>query len=815
MRAPVRVLHLAASFGLVAASVLAGFTGTDVYLPSVGSAMGVSPWYTTVWVYNPGSSPANVTFYLLKRQANPSPSQFTDTVPPGDVKRYDDAVQFMFHESVFGALRITSNEKILVSSRVYSRAQTAPDRDSKGQFFGGVPASFAIGAGEKTQIVGARQTSSDRNTADFRFNLGVVETTGASCVVTWRLLDETGAAVGSPVSWNLGAREQRQENLWSMFGTGVPNGRVEVEVSSGSGKVIAFGSSVANGSDDPSTVEMYFADSLLADGSSSGGDITAVIAGQGLTGGGTSGDVTLHVGAGAGIQVNADSVQVASGGITGAMLATDAVDNTKIKDGEVKTNDLANASVTYAKISPAGGSNSQVLKIVSGSVQWAADDAGGLTLPYSGSATSGVAAFEVSNSSSGPAVFGKSTGSNVGVLGSSSGNHGVLGSTTASTAYGVAGQHNTTLNFGYLGGANEGVRGKNSSGNYGYLGSSGYGAYGENTSGNYGYLGSSSYGAYGRNNNGNYGYLGGPVNGVYGFAASTNGNGVLGIANNDADAIGVWGKSSSGYGVYGSGPGGNYGYLGGPGIAVYGGNSNGNYGALGGSDYAVYGVHASGAGGGFGLFGSSVWSGIWGVFAFKGGGRAAGLFAGGIAVDGDLAVSGVKHFVIDHPLDPEHKTLRHACIESSEVLNQYSGNVVTDENGFAEITLPEWFEALNKDFRYQLTVIGRFAQAIVEEEIHNNRFTIRTNFGHVKVSWQVTGVRNDAYMRAHPMVVEEVKPPEEQGTYLSPKEWGQPEEKGRDYPIIQKMREEQAKHQEEMAKHRDEAAKLRAPAGQQ
>ena len=337
MRAPVRVLHLAASFGLVAASVLAGFTGTDVYLPSVGSAMGVSPWYTTVWVYNPGTAPANVTFYLLKRQANPSPSQFTDTVPPGDVKRYDDAVQFMFHESVFGALRITSNEKILVSSRVYSRAQTAPDRDSKGQFFGGVPASFAIGAGEKTQIVGARQTSSDRNTADFRFNLGVVETTGASCVVTWRLLDETGAAVGSPVSWNLGAREQRQENLWSMFGTGVPNGRVEVEVTGGSGKVIAFGSSVANGSDDPSTVEMYFADSLLADGSSSGGDITAVIAGQGLTGGGTSGDVTLHVGAGAGIQVNADSVQVASGGITSAMIANGAVTPSKLFTG----NDLA------------------------------------------------------------------------------------------------------------------------------------------------------------------------------------------------------------------------------------------------------------------------------------------------------------------------------------------------------------------------------------------------------------------------------------------------------------------------------------------
>jgi len=80
------------------------------------------------------------------------------------------------------------------------------------------------------------------------------------------------------------------------------------------------------------------------------------------------------------------------------------------------------------------------------------------------------------------------------------------------------------------------------------------------------------------------------------------------------------------------------------------------------------------------------------------------------------------------------------------MMNIYNGNVVTDENGFAEIILPEWFEALNKDFRYQLTVIDdsdRFVLAKVVQEIHDNRFTIRTNYGHVKVSWQVTGIRKD------------------------------------------------------------------------
>jgi hypothetical protein len=97
------------------------------------------------------------------------------------------------------------------------------------------------------------------------------------------------------------------------------------------------------------------------------------------------------------------------------------------------------------------------------------------------------------------------------------------------------------------------------------------------------------------------------------------------------------------------------------------------------------------------------------------------------------------------------------------------------------VELPEWFEAVNADFRYQLTVIGRFAQAIVEEEIAGNRFAIRTNMAGVKVSWQVTARRNDAWMRAHPFEAERDKPDLERGFYLSPTEHGQPAEKGTEW----------------------------------
>jgi hypothetical protein len=149
-----------------------------------------------------------------------------------------------------------------------------------------------------------------------------------------------------------------------------------------------------------------------------------------------------------------------------------------------------------------------------------------------------------------------------------------------------------------------------------------------------------------------------------------------------------------------------------------------------------------------------------------------------MTIHGNLDVGGSKDFRIDHPLDPENKYLKHAAIESSEVLNQYSGNVVTDGNGSATIQLPEWFGVENIDFRYQLTVVGgRFAQAIISKEIENNQFTISTNAPSVKVSWQVTAKRNDAYMRAHPFQVEEDKPEGKRGFYNHPELFGQPDEK--------------------------------------
>jgi hypothetical protein len=155
---------------------------------------------------------------------------------------------------------------------------------------------------------------------------------------------------------------------------------------------------------------------------------------------------------------------------------------------------------------------------------------------------------------------------------------------------------------------------------------------------------------------------------------------------------------------------------------------------------------------------------------------------GPAGVTGDLTVNGtiyagVKDFRIDHPLDPANKYLYHSSVESSEMMNIYTGNVTTDAEGEATVKMPSWFEAVNTDFRYQLTVMGQFAQAIVGRKIENNQFTIRTSLPNVEVSWQISGVRHDAYAVAHPLVVEQAKPANEAGFYIHPDLYGQPEQK--------------------------------------
>jgi trimeric autotransporter adhesin len=296
----------------------------------------------------------------------------------------------------------------------------------------------------------------------------------------------------------------------------------------------------------------------------------------------------------------------------------------------------------------------------------------------------------------------------------------------------------------------------------------------------------------------------GSIPGVIGQTSSPTGYGVYGVGG-----IGIWGASTlctntsgceGGYFTGFNAPTGAF-QDGGDGIDTFGGTPG--QGAFSGNGMSATGGSATqnssssgGAGvmatGGIGSQGSD--DGIGGVLvggnglatnqsdgegdgvdAYAGSG-VAGNFFGSVNVYGTLTAS-TKDFRIDHPLDPSDKYLIHASVESSEMMNIYTGNITTDAQGVAAVSLPEWFEALNTDFRYQLTVIGQFAQAIISRKIENHQFQIRTSMPNVEVSWQVTAVRQDAYAKAHPLIVEEDKSDHLRGFYIHPELYGAPPEK--------------------------------------
>jgi len=221
--------------------------------------------------------------------------------------------------------------------------------------------------------------------------------------------------------------------------------------------------------------------------------------------------------------------------------------------------------------------------------------------------------------------------------------------------------------------------------------------------------------------------------------------GVEGLAGADpgwywGTNIGVRGHSAAGFGVSGE--------------------TNSGIGAVGATytGFGVYGVN-------FDPSGYALWSN----------GRAQ--VVGDLSVSGNFSATGTKAFKIDNPLQPARQYLLHAAVESDQALNSYSGNVTTDADGFATVKLPAYVAAINKDFRYQLTIVGRSgwgAEAIVWEKLKNDSFTIRTSKPGVEVSWQLSGVRNDPYMRAHPFQPVQQKLGKERGTYLNPRLYGKP-----------------------------------------
>lgn len=327
-----------------------------------------------------------------------------------------------------------------------------------------------------------------------------------------------------------------------------------------------------------------------------------------------------------------------------------------------------------------------------------------------------------------------------------------------------------------------------------------------------------SYGIYGRSDStsgrGVAGFASassGEAVGVFGLTASSNGSGVTGEAwASTGPTVGVYGVtrsfSANAAGVFGEAAqtnviqttigvrGTNRNNSNAAGIGVWGEHAGGGVGVQGTSAYGVgvYGqVISNTAGFSIGVLGTSPFTqgmGVWGLATANSGttygvrgevvspNGYAGYFEGGqgVRVIGNLQATGVKTFVIDHPLDPANKYLYHFAQEGPVIQNVYNGIVTLNSAGTAIVTLPEYFAAINAEpFLYQLTPIGAAMPYLhVAQPISGNQFHIAGGVAGAQVSWEVTATRNDPYLRAHPAVTEVVKPANERGFYLAPEAYG-------------------------------------------
>jgi hypothetical protein len=235
----------------------------------------------------------------------------------------------------------------------------------------------------------------------------------------------------------------------------------------------------------------------------------------------------------------------------------------------------------------------------------------------------------------------------------------------------------------------------------------------------------------------------------------TDGNSGYGMGGH----FGVWGDTQDGTGVIGA----SKNFLGVWGLGATNGIlGDGSYGVAGrGSDIGVYAQNTRTT-----------------HVAYLATPALAGDFYGDVLVHGRLNQSGGS-YLMDHPLDPANKYLRHAGVEAIDMTNLYQGTATLDANGEVVVQLPPWFETLNGNLHYQLTPIGAPAPGLhFAEEVEDNQFKIAGGKPGAKVSWQITGLRQDPWAKAHPIAAEEDKPPAERGTYVHPELYGQPE--GRD-----------------------------------
>ncbi|HYR28667.1 MAG TPA: hypothetical protein VEU30_09380, partial [Thermoanaerobaculia bacterium] len=235
----------------------------SILIPSLGHLQGASArWQSDIRVLN--STTSNQTYQVLFTPASEYGSGKVKTTlvtaTPGQTIALDDVVRNWFglgslDDRTSGYLEIRpltlTVPKAIASSRTYSL--NPGSKGTLGQFIPALSFNDFIGSvtsspSLRPPVLSMQQIAQSES---FRTNVGLIEASGKPASALLSVFNTSGANLLSlPI--DLGAGEQKQLNsLLAQHGIALDDGRIEVQLTSGEGKVTAFASVIDNRSGVP------------------------------------------------------------------------------------------------------------------------------------------------------------------------------------------------------------------------------------------------------------------------------------------------------------------------------------------------------------------------------------------------------------------------------------------------------------------------------------------------------------------------------------------------------------------------------------
>jgi uncharacterized repeat protein (TIGR01451 family) len=234
---------------LVSGVALNALTSDHYVLPGVADLnVGIASWRTDMRVFNSGTVPQSIALTFFQQSNAGAPITKTMTVNPGETKALDNVVSSLYNlKDVGGAVHVTSTSpaNLVVTGRTYN--QTA--EGTFGQF---IPAVTSADAASKDgRVLNVLQVEESTR---YRTNVGIAEVTGKPATVEVTAIIP-GSKAAPRITFDLAANEFWQRDVLHEMGfSNVYNVRIQLRVTSGEGRIAAYGSVIDMQTQDPTYV---------------------------------------------------------------------------------------------------------------------------------------------------------------------------------------------------------------------------------------------------------------------------------------------------------------------------------------------------------------------------------------------------------------------------------------------------------------------------------------------------------------------------------------------------------------------------------